>query len=152
MQREGFDYQETYSPVARLTTIRTLLAVINNRNLITRQMDVKSAFLHGTIDENIYMKIPEGFKRNDNQVCKLHKALYGLRQAPISWNKKFNEFAESQKFERSINDPCLYVKMFKEKILYLLIYVDDIIIASNDSKEIEKLIIKLNEAFEMTDL
>lgn len=115
-------------------------------------MDVKSIFLHGTIEEDIYMRKPEGFKGNNDLVCKLNKALYGLKQAPLNWNKKFNEFAESQQLKRSNNDPCLYVKLYEQKILYLLIYVDDIIIASNDHKEIESLKNKLTETFEMTDM
>lgn len=127
MQRQGFDYEETYSPVARLITIRTLLAVINHKNLIAQQMDVKSVFLHGTIKEDIYMRKPEGFEGNDGLVYKLNKALYGLKQAPLSWNNRFNEFAKSQQLRRSENDPCLYVKLSDQKILYLLIYVDDII-------------------------
>lgn len=92
MQIEGFDYEETYAPVARLTTIRILLAIINYRNLQVHQMDVKSAFLHGSIDENIYMKQPEGLEGNNDLVCKLNKSLYGLKEAPFCWNKTFDEF------------------------------------------------------------
>lgn len=152
MQRKGFNYEETYAPVARLTTIRTLVAVINYKNLKTLQMDVKSAFLHGSIDEEIYMRKPEGFEENDSCICKLNKALYGLKQAPLNWNNRFNEFAEGQQFKRSEHDPCLYVKHYDQSVLYLLIYVDDIIIASDDSKKIEELKTKLCETFEMSDL
>lgn len=88
------------------------------------------------------MRKPEGIEANNNLVCKLNKALYSLKQAPFNWNNKFNEFAESQQLRRSENDPCLYVKLHEEKVLYLLIYVD-IIIASNDLQEIKKLKDKL---------
>lgn len=73
-------------------------------------MNVKSAFLHGTIKEDIYMRKPEGIESNNDLVCKLNKALYGLKQASLNWNNKFNEFAKSQQLRRSENDPCLYVK------------------------------------------
>ncbi|GJQ68752.1 form3 [Trypoxylus dichotomus] len=79
MQREGFDLNETYAPVARLKTVRTLLAVANFKNLDIQQMDVKSAFLHGKVEENIYMNVPDGFEDSYGRVCKLNKALYGLK-------------------------------------------------------------------------
>lgn len=151
-QRNGLDFEETYAPVARLTTIRSLLAVINYKNLRTQQMDVKSAFLHGILEEVIYMEKPEGVPGNNDNVCKLHKALYGLKQAPYCWNKRFNEFMEKQKFIRSQNDSCLYVKSSRDNIVYLLLYVDDIIIASNNEDEINQIKVKLKESFEMEDL
>lgn len=152
MQKEGFDYEETYAPVARLTTLRTLLAIINHENLEVQQMDVKSAFLHGTIEEDIYMKIPEGFVVKDGLVCKLNKALYGLKQAPYRWNYRFNEFAERHQLKRSQHDPCLYVKTTESSVIYLLLYVDDIIIASNRIDEIKFLKQKLSQNFEMHDM
>lgn len=152
MQRQGFDYEETYAPVARLTTIRTLLSVINQKDLVVRQMDVKSAFLHGTITENLYMKKPEGLKGNNNLVCKLNKALYGLKQASYCWNKKFNEFMLKQNLIRSNNDPCLYIKCNESSEVYLLLYVDDIIIASSSVEEVECLKQKLMESFNMKDM
>jgi hypothetical protein len=83
-QKEGFDYTETYAPVARLTTVRTLLSVINKKNLYAQQMDVKNAFLHGNIKEEmeLYMKQPQGLSENPKLVCKLNRALYGLKQPP----------------------------------------------------------------------
>lgn len=151
MQRRGFDYEETWAPVARLSTVRTLIAVINYKNLAVQQMDVKSAFLHGTINENIYMKKPEGLNCG-NKVCKLNKALYGLKQAPYCWNKKFNQFATEQELIRSDNDPCLYYKHIGNIEIYLLLYVDDIIIASNSKIELNKLKEKLTKNFEMQDM
>lgn len=85
-KRRGLDYEETYAPVARLTTVRTLLSTVNELRLKTRQLDVKNAFLHGTIDEEIYMKLPRGFTQNNGLVCKLNRFLYDLKQAPRAWN------------------------------------------------------------------
>lgn len=152
MQKKGFDYKETYAPVARLTTVRTLLVVINHRNLLAQQMDVKSAFLNGILEEDIYMRIPEGFESKDDRVCKLNKALYGLKQVPLCWNNKFNEFAQEQQLRRSEYDPCLYIGSKQQTVVYLLIYVDDIILASNDPGKIMELKAKLTEMFDMSDI
>jgi len=97
-QRKRFDYNEAYVPVARLTTVRTLLAVINHRNLSANQLDVKNVFLHGNLQEEIYIKPPEGFTKKEGFVYKLNKALYGLKQAPREWNIKFQEFMSQLKF------------------------------------------------------
>ncbi|KYB24675.1 Retrovirus-related Pol polyprotein from transposon TNT 1-94-like Protein [Tribolium castaneum] len=100
MQREGFDYEETYAPVAKLTTVRTLISIVNQKNLHAQQMDVKSAFLHGKVKEDIFMSVPEGLEAEDNVVCKLNKALYGRKQAPFCWNNWFNDFAEENNLIR----------------------------------------------------
>lgn len=81
-QKEGIDYQETYGPVAKLTTFKLLLAVSNRHKFILHQMDVKTAFLNGVLQEELYIKVPEGLLANNNQVCKLEKAIYGQKQAP----------------------------------------------------------------------
>lgn len=152
MQRKGYDYEETYAPVARLSTVRALLAVINFKNLIAEQMDVKSAFLHGILNEDIYMKIPDGVETEDkNLVCKLNKALYGLKQASHCWNSRFNKFATEQNLIQSANDPCLYTKM-SNNITYLLLYVDDIILAGNNIQEIVRLKSELTRTFNMQDM
>ncbi|KAL0392503.1 UNVERIFIED_CONTAM: Retrovirus-related Pol polyprotein from transposon TNT 1-94 [Sesamum radiatum] len=104
-QKEGIDYFDTYSPVARLTTIRVLIALASVYNLSIHQMDVKTAFLYGELDEEIYMDQPEGFVAhgNERKVCKLVKSLYGLKQAPKQWHEKFDQtilaFGFSNKFE-----------------------------------------------------
>lgn len=151
LQQEGFDYNETYAPVARLTTLRTLLAVSNFKHYHIEQLDVKSAFLHGEIEEEIYMSIPEGFQ-NAGEVCRLNKALYGLKQAPFCWNKKFDCFIRTEQFIKSKSDPCLYLKKLSESNIYLLLYVDDIIIVSDNKREINDLKVKLQNKFEMQDM
>ena len=88
------DYFEIFSPVVKLTTIRVVLGIVAAENLHLEQLDVKTAFLHGDLEEDIYMQQPEGFtmQGKENQVCKLKKSLYGLKQAPRQWYKKFDNF------------------------------------------------------------
>jgi hypothetical protein len=123
-QRPGIDYGETYAPVARLTTVKTLLSVINHKGLVAEQLDVKNAFLHGHIGEEIYMKPPPGLNAASNLVCKLKKSLYGLKQAPRAWNSRFDTFMEKLMFERSKNDKCLYVQKTNGNEIYLVLYAD----------------------------
>jgi len=151
-QRKGFDYNETYAPVARLTTVRTMLAVINHKNLSANQLDVKNAFLHGNLQEEIYIKPPEGFTEKEGFVYKLNKALYGLKQAPHEWNIKFHEFMSRLKFSQSAYDKCLYKRKEKDNLAYILLYVDDIIVAAKDQHEINAIKNALMTEFKMKDL
>jgi hypothetical protein len=118
------------------------------------QLDVKTAFLHGELEEDIYMDQPEGFviSGKENLVCRLKKSLYGLKQSPRQWYKRFDSFMISQGFKRSNYDSCVYLKTIKGSTIYLLLYVDDMLIAAKDKKEIEKLKAQLNNEFEMKDL
>ncbi|GKD51588.1 zinc finger, CCHC-type containing protein [Tanacetum coccineum] len=111
-QKEGIDYFDTYAPVARITTIRLLLALAAIHNLAIHQMDVKTAFLNGDLDEEVYMKQPEGFimPGNEHKVCKLVKSLYGLKQAPKQWHQKFDEVVLSNVFLLNQSDKCVYSK------------------------------------------
>ena len=99
-QKEGIDYSDTYSPVTRLTTIRILIAMASIHKLIVHQMDVKTTFLNGDLDEEIYMDQPEGFvvQRQESKLCKLRKSLYGLKQAPKQWHEKFDNTLISNGF------------------------------------------------------
>lgn len=151
-QRQGFDYEETYAPVARLTTLKTLLVVINERNLHTCQLDVKNAFLHGQIKEEVYMRLPLGFKNQENKVCRLKKALYGLQQAPRAWNETFDRAMNDLNFQRSEVDKCLYVWNSKGEKTYLLLYVDDIIISGDNQEKVIEIKKKLMNKFRMKDL
>lgn len=151
-QRKGFDFSETYAPVARLATVRTLLSVINHEDLLVSQLDVRNAFLHEHIEEEIYMKQPEGITENSNLVCKLNKSLYGLKQAPRTWNARFDEFVRSLGFRRSENDICLYIRTNGKSRIYLLLYVDDIIITGDNEKDLNNLKTDLMTEFSMKDL
>ena len=110
-QEEGIDYEETFSPVVKPTTIRSVLDITLNNNWDIRQLDVKNAFLHGTITEDIYMHQPPGFvsKEFPHYVCKLEKALYGLKQAPRAWNARFTQSLQRPGFVTTKSDASLFV-------------------------------------------
>nr|GEY29307.1 zinc finger, CCHC-type [Tanacetum cinerariifolium] len=109
-QKEGIDYFDTYAPVARITTIRLLLALAVIQNLVIHQMDVKTTFLNGDLDEEVYMKQPKGFVMpgNEHKVCKMVKLLYRLEQAPKQWHQKFDEVVLSSGFHLNQSDNCVY--------------------------------------------
>ncbi|KAK4404655.1 Retrovirus-related Pol polyprotein from transposon TNT 1-94 [Sesamum angolense] len=136
------------------TTVRIILALTAQFDWELKQMDVKTAFLHGDLDEQIYMCQPSGFinKEKPNHVCLLKKSLYGLKQSPRQWNKKFDLFMKSLKFKRSAYDPCLYFKYESEIPVFLVLYVDDMLIASPSLTLIENLQKNLCKTFEMKDL
>ena len=118
-------------------------------------MDVKTTFLHGNLDETIYMEHPEGFIKNggEGKVCLLKKSLYGLKQSPRHWNLRFDSFIKTAGFERCIKDLCVYLKEDKAgDNIYLLLYVDDMLIAAKSKKEISRLKEVLKSEFEMKDL
>nr|GFA64753.1 zinc finger, CCHC-type [Tanacetum cinerariifolium] len=119
-QKEGIDYFDTYAPVARITTIRLLLALVVVHNLVIYQMDVKTTFLNGDLDEEVYKKQPKGFVMpgNEHTVCKLVKSLYGLKQAPKQWHQKFNEVVQSSGFLLNQSDKCVYSKFDSPGIIH----------------------------------
>lgn len=151
-QKFGFDYTETYSPVAKLDTLRTVLALANHKNMVVHQMDVATAFLNGKLDEEIYMVQPEGFERGDGLVCRLDKSLYGLKQASKAWNDRFHGFiVERLGFTRSANDQCLYLKQIGKETVILVIYVDDVVLAGSTLRAVEAVKRCLATEFQMTD-
>ena len=118
-------------------------------------MDVKTAFLHGNLDEFIVMEQPEGFvdKQYPDKVCRLKRSLYGLKQSPRQWNKRFDDFVRAKGYMRSEYDSCVYFKKNEEGVyIYLLLYVDDILIASTDKVQVQKLKSELGSEFDMKDL
>ncbi|KAL5825663.1 hypothetical protein ACOSQ3_021726 [Xanthoceras sorbifolium] len=153
-QKEGIDYNEIFSPVVKLTTIRLVLKIVAAENLHLEQLNVKTAFLHGDLEEEIYMRQPEGFKEagKENLVCRLKKSLYGLKQAPRQWYKKFDSFMSSSGFTRCQADHCCYIKRFDNSFIILLLYVDDMLIAGSDMQEIMNLKRELSKQFAMKDL
>lgn len=151
-QMKGFDYNETYSPTAKLTTFRVLMAIAVHHGYYIHQMDVKCAFLNGFLNEEIYMNQPEEFNDGTRMVCKLNKSLYGLKQASRMWNERFHGFMSKIGFNRCLSDHCLYIKSKDNMTCYILLYVDDLLIISDDLKLIETIKRSLFAEFEMTDL
>jgi len=153
-QKQGIDYTEIFSPVVKLTTIRLVLSIVAAENLHLEQLDVKTAFLHGDLEEDIYMKQPEGFQvpGKENLVCRLKKSLYGLKQAPRQWYKKFDGFMHNNDFRRCEMDHCCYIKNVGGSYIILLLYVDDMLIAGSSIDEINRVKQQLAEEFEMKDL
>ena len=157
-QQEGVDFVDTFSPVAKMTTVKTLLAVSAAKNWSLTQLDISNAFLNGDLHEEIYMKLPPGYtpKQGEslppNAVCKLQKSLYGLKQACRQWFLKFSSTLISMGFAKSQTDHTLFIKNFGGKYVAVLVYVDDIVIASNDDNEVEQLKANLREVFKLRDL
>lgn len=154
-QREGMDYKDTFAPVAKMNTVRFLLAVSAAQRWEVHQMDVHNAFLHGDLKEEIYMQLPPGFKtEKPNQVCRLRKSLYGLKQAPRCWVDKLSKSLLAFGFEQSQEDYSLFsfVDDAKNICLHILVYVDDFIIAGNDISTIQRFKNYLHKCFKMKDL
>nr|BAB03249.1 polyprotein [Oryza sativa] len=153
-QKEGEDFFDTYSPVARLTTIRVLLALAASHGLLVHQMDVKTAFLNGELEEEIYMDQPDGYvlEGQEGMVCKLLKSLYGLKQAPKQWHKKFDTTLTSAGFVVNEADKCVYYRYGGGEGVILCLYVDDILIFGTSLNVIEEVKDYLSKSFEMKDL
>ncbi|KAE8724613.1 tir-nbs resistance protein [Hibiscus syriacus] len=153
-QQYGLDYDETFSPVAKLTTVRVLLALAANKDWNLWQMDVKNAFLHRELDREIYMTQPMGFQSQDHPeyVCKLRKALYGLKQAPRAWYGKIAEFLTKSGYSVTPADSSLFVKANEGKLAIVLVYVDDLIITGDDEAEIFQTKENLSVRFQMKEL
>ncbi|KAE8713996.1 hypothetical protein F3Y22_tig00110202pilonHSYRG00134 [Hibiscus syriacus] len=154
-QKEGIDFNEIFSLVVRLTTVRVVLAMCATLNLHLEQLDVKTAFLHGNLEEEIYMLQPEGFEEDEkkNLVCRLNKSLYGLKQASRCWYKRFDSFIMCLGYNRLNADPCAYFKRSGDNdFVILLLYVDDMLVAGPNKDHIEELKAQLAREFEMKDL
>jgi transposase InsO family protein len=154
-QSQGIDYNETFAPVAKFNSIRTLIALAAQYDLELHQMDVKTAFLNGNLEEDIYMEQPEGFAKKGQvrKVCKLQKSLYGLKQAGRAWYQKIDSTLTTEMgFDRTHSDSCVYVLQKDGILIIMAIYVDDLIILANDLPALEKLKTDLAERFEMKDL
>ena len=154
-QKEGIDYNEAFSPVVKHSFIRVLLALIVHFDLELSQLDVKIAFLHGDLDEKIYMTQLDGFQPagKDDWVCKLQRSLYGLKKYPRQWYLHFDKFIKKQKFSTSQFDHCVYCRKLQNgTFIYLLLYIDDMLIASKSVVEIDRLKAQLSKEFEMKDL
>ncbi|KAM1069409.1 hypothetical protein ACFX13_001358 [Malus domestica] len=148
------DYKETFAPVAKMNTVRVLLSVAVNKGWPMYQMDVKNAFLHGELEEDVYMRLPPGHSQSHKQdvVCKLHKSIYGLKQSPRAWYAKLSSVLISVGFGRSNADSSLFVRSGTAGTLVVLVYVDDLIITGDNPEEIKELKHFLQQRFAIKDL
>ena len=153
-QRYGIDYDDTFSPVVKATTIMIILSVAISKGWCLRQLDVKNAFLHGVLEEDVYMKQPPGYgeKNVPHYVCKLDKALYGLKQAPRAWYSRLSGKLQQLGFHASKADTSLFFYNKGKITIYLLVYVDDIIVASSSQEAVTKLLEDLKQEFDLKDL
>jgi hypothetical protein len=153
-QKEGEDFFDTYSPVGQLTTIRVLLSLAASHGLIIYQIDIKTTFLNGELEEKIYMDQPDGFVANgqEDMVCKLLKSLYGLKQAPKQWHEKFDRILTYAGFVVNEADICVYYWYGGGKGVIFCLYVDDILIFGTKLHVIKEVKNLLSNNFEMKDL
>jgi len=151
-QEEGIDYDETYAPVARLEAVRLLIAFSCIKGFKLFQMDVKSAFLNGYINEEVFVSQPPGFEdhQHPGHVFKLKKALYGLKQAPRQWYERLTDFLTSQGYDRGTSDKTLFIKKKEDGTILMQVYVDDIIFGSNIGELCETFVEIMKSEFEMS--
>ena len=153
-QKYLIDYNETFAPVARISSFRFLIAFANQNCLLIHHMDVKTAFLNGTLKEEIYMKVPEGIKNEDNKVCKLNKALYGLKQAARCWFEEFEKALTEKGFKNSPVDRCIYIldRGDISKNIYVVLYVDDLVVVTANIETMNSFKNYVMNKFLMVDL
>lgn len=151
-QREGIDYEEVFAPVSKYVTVRAMLALAAAEDLEIHQLDIKTAFLNGELEEDVWTQQPPGYETGDNNMaCHLHKSLYGLKQAPRCWHIKLREELEKMGFHPSAADPALFIKPGSTPI-YLLTYVDDILIITGSLTALTDTKIQIQHTFEARDL
>ncbi|KAG8474765.1 hypothetical protein CXB51_031711 [Gossypium anomalum] len=153
-QIHGVNYDETFSPVAMFKSIRISLAIAAFHDYEIWQMDVKTAFLNGKLEEDVYMTQPEGFvnPKDAGKICKLQRSIYGLKQASQSWNLRFNDAIKEFGFIKNEDEPCVYKKVSGNTITFLVLYVDDILIMGNDIPTLQSIKTWLGSCFSMKDL
>ena len=154
-QTYGVDYNETFAPVAKINTVRVLLSLAVNMDWPLKQFDVKNAFLHGELTEEIYMDLPPGCmvtEKEKGKVCRLRKSLYGLKQSPRAWFGRFTKSMRAVGYCQSNSDHTLFFKRNQDKITALIVYVDDMVLTGNDLEEMKLLQEYLSKEFEMKDL
>ena len=153
-QQEGVDFFKTFSPVIKHATIRLVISIAVTYKWPIKQLDVQNTFLHGDLHENVFMIQPQGYvhPQYPNHVCKLHKSLYGLRQAPGSWFSKLSTKLLSLGFSESKADTSLFVLQKFNSVIYIFIYVDDILITGSSASVINNIIHSLQTTFAVKDL
>ncbi|KAK9135217.1 hypothetical protein Syun_014547 [Stephania yunnanensis] len=153
-QTQGVDYDETFSTVAMLKSIRILIAIAGYYDHEIWKMDVKIAFINGKLLEDVFMTQPEGFvhPENSRKVCKLQRFIYGLKQASQSWNLRFDEAIKDFGFIKNEDEPCVYKKVNGSVVIFLVMYVDDILLIGNDIPTLKNVKSWLGKCFSMKDL
>jgi hypothetical protein len=153
-QNYGIDYEETYSPIVKMTTIRAIIVMAITKGWSLHQMDIKNVFFHGYLQEEVYMEQPLGYvdQTHPNLVCRLKKAFYGLKQAPKAWSNKIGQYLVISGFQTSNVDFSLYLKKTDHGIIVIVIYVDDLIITRDSDVDIFDLKKFLKQKFEIKDL
>ena len=150
----GVDYSDTFSPIAKMTYVRLFISLATTYNWDLHQLDMKNVFLHGDLQEEVYMEQPPGFVAQGEigRVCRLRKSLYGLKQSPRAWFSKFSQAVEKFGMQKSKSDPSVFYKNSSSGIILLVEYVDDIVIIRSDSKGISYLKSILQSQFHTMDL
>jgi ATP-binding cassette subfamily B (MDR/TAP) protein 1 len=154
-QKQGIDFDEIFSPVVKMSSIRVVIGMATTLDLEVEQLDMKTTFLHGDLEEEIYMEQPEGFAvaGKEHLVCKLNKSLYGLKQAPRQWYKKFESFMTNLGYHKVESDHCAFMNKYVEgDFIILLLCDDDMLIVGNSTKRIALLKKVLGKSFAMKDL
>lgn len=157
-QEESLDYEETFSPVAKLTSVRMMLLLAAKMKWSVLQLDISNAFLNGDLDEEIYMKIPPGYadligeSLPPHAVCRLHKSIYGLKQASRQWYLKLSNTLKGMGFQKSNADHTLFIKFASGVLMGVLVYVDDIMIVSNSDNAVTQFTTELKSYFKLRDL
>lgn len=154
VQKHGIDYDEVFAPVARIETIRFIIGLAALNGWEIHHLDVKTAFLHGELKEEVYVTQPEGFvvAGSEDKVYKLGKALYGLKQAPRAWNAKLNQVLRELKFRKCLKEPSLYQKEDKGHLLVVVVYVDDLLVTGSSLSLICEFKEEMEARFEMSNL
>lgn len=153
-QQYGVDFDETFSPVVKPTTIRLVLSMAVNRNWSLRQLDMKNAFLHSVLSDVVYMMQPPGFRDNKlhDYVCLLNNSIYGLLQSPHTWFNGFSSALLELGFKGSRRDTFMFIHYASHGLTIVLLYVDDIIITGANNNFISSIIARLHSRFEVKDL
>lgn len=153
-QQYGVDFDEVFAPVTNHATFRSLLAIASMHQIALKHLDVRTAYLHGDLEEEVFMKQPPGFEESGQEhlVCRLRKSIYGLKQSARCWNRKLHEALIKMRFKQSQSDPCLYMKIVDGNIVYILIYVDDIVVGCKDDYQTAKVYESLKEHFDVANL
>lgn len=153
-QKYGVDYDEVFAPVVKQITFRTLLSVAGHKLMVIKHYDAKTACLNGDLNEEVFMSLPEGYDFGNNKyaVCKLKKGLNGLKQSAKLWNDKLNSILKEFGFLQSESDPCLYTKRLDGEFIYIIIHVDDFLVAAKSEKVVNQVGDLLSKQFHLVDL